>query len=348
MLTNILYFIFRMLATMCLACNFVLLHAQTIQMCKVEEERGNTGALGRQYVYEALAQAIISPSVGKLMDHIANQTDGQPNYYVPFFGQNVFLIICIITVFCIKMDLDLPKSSGMKGVKKIFTNLDICFFLAVMFVLGNCFGFVETFLFMYLKDEMHAPMYLLGLTITTGAVVSIPFLYVSDWIVGKMGNENVFITAFVMYAIRYVGYSYISSPWMAFPFEALEVFTYQLKKVATSRYVGENAPEGLLATLNGISGGLHYGFGKGTGGLIGGAIIAWTGSIALAFRYFGVGAAIFGLIYFLYQYFYAGGFALFYRAELQNKKTEEEKTLDTLEPFLGSNEKPIIKEKSDV
>ena len=53
-----------------------------------------------------------------------------------------------------------------------------------------------------LKDEMHAPMYLLGLTITTGAVISIPFLYVSDWIVKKMGNENVFIVAFFAYAIR--------------------------------------------------------------------------------------------------------------------------------------------------
>ena len=69
MVTNSLYFVFRMLATMCLACNFVLLHAQTIQMCKIEEEQGNTGALGRQYVYEALAQAIISPSgkVGRIL-----------------------------------------------------------------------------------------------------------------------------------------------------------------------------------------------------------------------------------------------------------------------------------------
>ena len=32
-----------------------------------------------------------------------------------------------------------------------------------------------------------------------------------------------------------VGYSYITNPWLAFPFEALEVFTYQLKKVAASR-----------------------------------------------------------------------------------------------------------------
>jgi hypothetical protein len=102
----------------------------------------------------------------------------------------------------INMDLNLPKSSGMKGIKKIFSSLDICFFLAVMFILGNCFGFVETYLFLYLKDEMGAPMKLLGLTITVGALVSIPFLYVGDWIVGKMGNENVFITAFMAYAIR--------------------------------------------------------------------------------------------------------------------------------------------------
>ena len=65
------------------------------------------------------------------------------------------------------------------------------------------------------------------------------------------------------------------------------------------------------------------------------------------FRYFGVGAAIFGLIYFLYEYFYAGGFAIFYREELQKKKTEPENNVESLEPFLDA-EKPIVKEKSDL
>ena len=50
--TNIVYFIFRALGTMCLACNFVLLDAQTISMCKVEEDQGRKGALGRQYVFQ--------------------------------------------------------------------------------------------------------------------------------------------------------------------------------------------------------------------------------------------------------------------------------------------------------
>ena len=120
------------------------------------------------------------------------------------------------------------------------------------------------------------------------------------------------------------------------------MFTYQLKKVATSKYVGDNAPKGLLATLNGLAGGMHYGFGKGTGGLIGGAIIASTGSIALAFRYFGIGAAVFGLIYVFYEYFYAGGFAIFYRDDLKEKVQSQK---ETMEPFIEKSSS-IIKEKA--
>ena len=120
------------------------------------------------------------------------------------------------------------------------------------------------------------------------------------------------------------------------------MFTYQLKKVATSRYIGEKAPEGLLATLNGLAGGFHYGFGKGTGGLIGGAIITYTGSIATAFRYFGAGAAIFGLIYFLYEF----GYVKLCRQKEKNEKKPIKETLESLEPFLEngkSNNSSIIK-----
>ena len=90
------------------------------------------------FLFLLTAQAMISPSIGKLMDYLAhNHFDGKPNYLIPFIGHDVFLILCIINVFCIKLEVDLPKSSGMKGLKKIFGNLDICFFLAVMFVLGK-------------------------------------------------------------------------------------------------------------------------------------------------------------------------------------------------------------------
>ena len=91
-LTFGLYFLFRALATMCLACCFVLIDAQTIQMCKEEERDRNEGALGRQFVYAAISQAIISPVIGQLMDFVSKTYgDGKPNYLVPFISHDLFL-----------------------------------------------------------------------------------------------------------------------------------------------------------------------------------------------------------------------------------------------------------------
>ena len=68
-------------------------------------------------------------------------------------------------------DIGLPKSSDtMKGVKKIFGNFNILIFLIMVLVCGSMFGFVETFLFVFLKEDLNAPIYLLGLTITMGSL----------------------------------------------------------------------------------------------------------------------------------------------------------------------------------
>ena len=64
--------------------------------CRPGKE-GKVGSLGKQYVYYALAQAIISPLVGKLMD-VASQATGRPNYLVPFLANAFFLILTLITV----------------------------------------------------------------------------------------------------------------------------------------------------------------------------------------------------------------------------------------------------------
>lgn len=44
---------------------------------------------------------------------------------------------------------------------------------------------------------MNAPMYLLGLTMTVGAVVSIPFLFISDWMCDKVWPTLVSMTWFL-------------------------------------------------------------------------------------------------------------------------------------------------------
>jgi len=286
LITNGVYFIFRMMATMSLASCFILLDAQTIQMCAVEEKHGKVGAYGRQILYKTLAQAVISPLVGALMDYITAQ-QGQPNYVASFIIADVLLLISFVCALKIDMDLELPENKdAMSGLKSILTNFEILLFLVMMFVCGTMYGFVETFLFVFLKEDLHAPMYLLGLTITTGAVVSLPFLYYSDAIVKKLGVYNSLVWTLLMYGVRYLGYSYTNCAWYAFPFEALEVFTFALLQVASAKFVKDNAPAGALATLTGITGGAHFGFGKGVGGLVGGVIIEVTKSTKMAFYYF--------------------------------------------------------------
>lgn len=288
LITNGVYFIFRMMATMSLASCFILLDAQTIQMCAVEEKHGKVGAYGRQILYKTLAQAVISPLVGGLMDYITGQ-QGQPNYVASFIIADILFLISFVCALKCDMDLELPvNKDAMGGLKAILTNFEILLFLVMMFVCGTMYGFVETFLFVFLKEDLHAPMYLLGLTITTGAVVSLPFLYYSDAIVKKLGVYNSLVWTLLMYGVRYLGYSYTNCAWYVFPFEALEVFTFALLQVASAKFVKDNAPDGCLATLTGITGGAHFGFGKGVGGLVGGVIIEVTKSTKIAFYYFGL------------------------------------------------------------
>jgi len=144
------------------------------------------------------------------------------------------------------LKLELPKTSGLRGLLPLLKDVDLVVFLVAMFALGSMWGFIETFLFVYLKDDMGAPMYLLGLTITVGAVISIPFLYISDWLVAKIGRVNVFIIGLLTFCVRYVGYSLIKDPWMAFPFEALELLTNNLTRIAMIAHVGAIAPKGEL------------------------------------------------------------------------------------------------------
>jgi len=306
LLNNSLYFLFRSLATICLASCYILLDAQTIQMTIVEENNGNSGAYGRQIMYNALAQAIVSPLIGLIMDKLTELT-GYTNYLAPFLISDLLLLITLVCILLINMDLGLPKGSDVswkEDMKAILSNWSVVMFLLSMFVCGSMYGFVETFLFIYLKEDLNAPIFLLGLTITTGALISCPFLYIADYLVDKAGKVNVIVWALLMYGVRYVGYSYITCAWFAFPFEALEIFTLYILRVAAANYIKVYAPPGTLATLTGISKGAHFGFGKGLGALLGGVLKGFVGSTALAFRIFGVASFGFGALYGIYHFCY--------------------------------------------
>ena len=181
--------------------------------------------------------------IGKLMDIVAEMSpSGEPNYLVPFASNLLFLVFTITSLCFISMDLQLPKGSTNFGeIVILFKSVDILVFLLLMLVFGTFYGFMENFLFIYLKDDLGAPMSLLGFTITVGALFSIPFIFFADPIVDFLGRDNTFLLALAMYCVRYVGYSFITSPYLAFPFETLELFTNNLMRIASIQWASSNA-----------------------------------------------------------------------------------------------------------
>ena len=104
------------------------------------------------------------------------------------------------------------------NVKILLKSFPVWILFVIIFILGTLWGFVESYLFWYLLD-LGAPKLLLGFTLTTGALISLPFLVSAEWFVKKFGYANLMIIALAFYFIRCFGYSLISSPYWCFPFE---------------------------------------------------------------------------------------------------------------------------------
>jgi len=138
----------------------------------------------------------------------------------------------------------------------------------------------------------------MGLTMTVGFGVSLPFLFVADTIVEKIGRPVIFTMSFFMYGVRLIGYSFITNPWMCFPFELLEVITFQLTWVAAVTYCHIIAPKGLLATMTGLIGATHYSIGRGVGAFLGGVVINKFGT-PRGFQIFGCIAIGSGFLYII-------------------------------------------------
>lgn len=57
--------------------------------------------------------------------------------------------------------MELPEESLTKGLKEIVTRVEIDIFMILILIMGTNYGFIESYLFVYLK-ELKAPNYLLG------------------------------------------------------------------------------------------------------------------------------------------------------------------------------------------
>lgn len=220
---------------------------------------------------------------------------GEKDYSITFYFADILLLL-VLVCFCF-LEVEVEKSEGefMRDVFKLIRLVHIDIFMLMMLLLGTCWGFLEAFLFVFLI-ELNASSTMLGITVTLGAVVGLPFLYISDIIVKKTGRIVLLLGGFFVYALRFIGYSFITNPWLSLPFEALEAVTVHLMGISMSLFCASAAPQGLLATLHGLAGSVHYSIGRGVGSFVGGYLISIYGT-RNTFRIFGIAATASGVVF---------------------------------------------------
>ncbi|XP_063357738.1 uncharacterized protein LOC134647335 [Cydia amplana] len=294
--TFYIYFFLRFMGTIMLSATVTIM--DPIALTMIQKYGGD---FGRERLFSSIGMAIFSPITGMLIDMRSKQV-GYTDYSAAFYTYDVLLLISAITVAVMPLGAKLPADNLLHDLVNIIKMPHIIIFIFFLFALGNFWGFIESYLFLYLK-ELGAPNFLLGITVTVGTLSSIPFLYGADAITARMGHVNVIIVAFFSHAARLVGYSFIENSWWCFPFEAMESLSVHLMWVAAATYCAMLAPKNLLATLIGVLGMAHFSLGRGSGSFGGGLLIASLGTRE-AFRYMGLIAFLGGIIYGLLHYFW--------------------------------------------
>ncbi|KAJ0182735.1 hypothetical protein K1T71_002104 [Dendrolimus kikuchii] len=294
--TFYIYFFLRFMGTIMLSAGVTIM--DPIALTMIQKYGGD---FGRERLFSSIGMAIFSPITGMLIDMRSKQV-GYTDYSAAFYTYDVLLLISAITVAVMPLGAKLPADNLLRDLVNIIKMPHIIIFIFFLFALGNFWGFIESYLFIYLK-ELGAPNFLLGITVTVGTLSSIPFLYGADAITARIGHVNVIIVAFFSHAARLVGYSFIENSWWCFPFEAMESLSVHLMWVAAATYCAMLAPKSLLATLIGVLGMAHFSLGRGSGSFGGGLLIASLGTRE-AFRYMGLIAFLGGVLYGILHYFW--------------------------------------------
>ncbi|XP_046383523.1 uncharacterized protein LOC124154065 [Ischnura elegans] len=291
-----IYFTLRFLGTMAMSAGVTMLDPIALTMI---QKYG--GEFGRERMFSTFGMALFSPITGLLIDQSSRKL-GYTDYSAAFYSHDVLLAISAIAVMLMPIGTKLPAEHIMRDLMRLVRLPYIIIFIFFLFILGNFWGFIESFLFLYLK-ELGAPNYLLGLTLTVGTLSSMPFLYGAENITRYFGHVNIIIIAFFSHAARLMGYSFIDNAWWCFPFEAIEALAVHLMWVAAATYCATICPKNLLATLIGVLGMAHFSLGRGSGSFVGGFLLGSVGT-RQSFRIMGYLAAAGGVLYGLLHYFW--------------------------------------------
>ncbi|XP_019615384.1 PREDICTED: major facilitator superfamily domain-containing protein 6-like [Branchiostoma belcheri] len=267
--------------------------AHTMQLLK-----NNPSDFGKQRLWGAVGFGLASVIAGFAMDNFSErrQNQDETDYSVTFYMFAGFGTATLLTVaFGFEKWRQARPQKMFRSLQKLLRRPNELLFLVIMFIIGSSFGAKANFLFWYLKD-IGGSQLLLGLALMISCMGELPFMFFSGKLIRKIGHQQVFQLALFCYAVKFLSYSLIPSPWWVLAIEPLHGITFGAMFSASVTYASLIAPPGMEATMQSIVSAFQFGVGYASGSLIGGAIFHAFGGVVL-FRTYAVVCLVSCILY---------------------------------------------------
>ena len=220
------------------------------------------GRWGRQRMWGTVGFAIFAITSTFIMDMLSKRNPGKDiNYSVSFY---IFVGLCVISAviaYFLQISESLQCRQMFQNITKLFCYPEIVVFMIIMTFFGIFNSVTEAFLFWYLQD-LGSSQVTLGFCLVCNCVLEGIMLFSAGKIIKLIGHIPCLYIALFAWFIRFLSYSFLTNAWYVLPVELLHGVCFGLMYASASAYASIISPKGMTATVQGLIGGLYFGFGK--------------------------------------------------------------------------------------
>jgi len=229
-------------------------------------------------------------------------------YLISNFGNwIIFLSYSATSALCFLLSIQLPPVQGYNKSKDrktshyidILKRKEYILMLLVAFIGISSGSFGISFYPVYVAQKGFK-VSIAGIGMSVMAISEIPFLFYADKIIKRFGNRKILAFGVMMYGIRWLVTSHVSSEMALIGVQLLHATNYIFVYYSIFSYINEYIPEKLKSRAQALFWMVMNGFAIMNGSILGG-ILSDAKSLSFSYFSFGVLSAVVGTIYMLYN-----------------------------------------------
>jgi PPP family 3-phenylpropionic acid transporter len=197
-----------------------------------------------------------------------------------FYGHAALMLVGLL----IALRLPVAQSNGGSGfgheLDRLLRDQRWYLFLLIIFVAGFGDAIIRNFSFLYLKD-LGASSTLMGISLTIGTISELVILFLSAFLLRRLGPQKLMIISVATQALRLLGWSMIGDPYLALSLQLLNGLAFGALWMAGVAYAKEIAPEGMGTMAQGLLSGVYFGLSSAVGAMLGGIWYQQLGSAGM-------------------------------------------------------------------